>query len=83
MAMTARTPMVEVDWFKGCGTLAIADVVYVEGIGLCSHQPDGSSDGHRMMDVTGRIHFVSTDRLFQASEEEVNFYWGPAAVGIT
>ena len=73
--MSSRTPMVEVDWFESSGTLAIADVVYVEGIGLCSHQPMRSCDGHRVMDYLRYIYVVETDRLFLASQDERRLYW--------
>ena len=79
--MTSRIPMIEIDWFKSCGTLAIADVVYVEGIGLCSHQPDGRvayiqfPKRHRVMDYLKYYYAVETDRLFEASQDERRLYW--------
>ena len=58
-------------------TMAIADVVYVESIGLCSHQPTAPvEDGyHRMADVRGTVHTVKTTRLFLASADECREYW--------
>ena len=73
--MSSRVPMLEVDRFKRSGVLAIADVVYVEGLGLCSHQPLGPCEGHRMMDEEEVIHIVSSDRLFQVSQKEAMDYW--------
>lgn len=76
--MTSRVPMIEISWFKRSGVLAIADVVYVEGIGLCSHQPTGSyfgRIGHRVMDYLGYFYTVETDRLFEASPDERRLYW--------
>jgi len=67
--------MLEVDWFKGIETLAIADIVYVEGIGLCSHQPDFSGGGHRVMDYIGYYYKVETNRLFLPSQDELRLYW--------
>ena len=65
------------EWFSG--SLAIADVVWVEGIGLCSHQPDLNRrlppGWHRMRDVEGNVHFVETEKLFYADREERNRYW--------
>lgn len=73
--LTDRTPMTDFDWFQKSGHLAIADVVYVEDIGVCSHQPDGVHEGNRMLDVNGNIHLVSNDRLFYATPEEQAGYW--------
>ncbi len=73
--MPNRTPMIEVDWFNPTERLAIADVVYVEGIGLCSHQPLRPCDGHMVMDYKRFFYTVETDRLFEASQDERRLYW--------
>jgi len=68
--------MTDIDWFARSGHLAIADVVYVEGIGLCSHQPGEAPYGtHRVMDVDRVYHFASTSQLFAPTEEEIREYW--------
>ncbi len=62
--MTHRTPMTEIDWFARSGRLAIADVVYVDGIGLCSHQPMRPCVGHMVMDYKRFFYTVKlTDCL--------------------
>jgi len=70
--------MIEVDWFAKTDTLAIADVIYVKGIGLCSHQPDFDNrtpGKHRMMNIKGKVHYVTTDMLFDTEPEERHIYW--------
>lgn len=84
-----RTPLLEIDWFRETRKLAIADVVYVEGIGLCSHQPDFSGPdklmkGHRMMTVEGDIHFVQDDSLlFCTTREEKGKFPFAELIGLT
>lgn len=72
-----RIPVIELDWFKGNEFLAIADVMYVEGVGICSHQPSLNirPGVYEMLDMGGLIHCVSSDRLFTATQEEEQRYW--------
>ena len=70
--------MVEVDWFSKTEKLAIADVIYVKGLGLCSHQPIfgiTKSGEHRVKDIRGYIHIVSTDMLYDTDIRERDLYW--------
>ena len=75
--MMDRIPMTEVDWFKRSGHLAIADVVYVRGVGLCSHQlPKQMRPGrHRVMDMSGTIYITDTTSLLEILPGDTATYW--------
>jgi len=73
-----RTPLLEVDWFMPGRLLAIADVIYVNGTGICSHQPQigKKTNGYRMMDVQGNVHIIKDPkRLYDTTREEIQEYW--------
>jgi hypothetical protein len=77
-SVEGRVPLLECGWFQKSQRLAIADIVYVNGIGLCSHQPEIGVPftGHRLQDLDGNIHIIVDDRLlFLASREEMDEYW--------
>ena len=78
MPNSNRQPLIQVDWFiKSNGALAIADVVYVEGIGLCSHQPTVAveNEHYLMVDIKEKTHIVKADCLFVVSPDEHRWYW--------
>lgn len=77
---TDRIPMAEVDWFIGNERLAIADVVFVRGIGLCSHQPAGRMlySRHRVRSLSGRIYITDSHSLYDILPGENSFYWETA-----
>ena len=61
-----RELLLKQEWFLKSKRLAIADVIYVKGIGVCSHQPElgkQSFEGHRMCDMEGNIHIVNDIKL--------------------
>ncbi len=73
-----RTPLLETSWFQG--SMAIADVVYVHGVGICSHQPDFRKRSligcYRMMNVDGNVYTVEDNKLlFLTTWEERREYW--------
>jgi len=78
MTTLDRAPLSDVDWFARSGQLAIADVVFVKEIWLCSHQLDlhSTNPAHRMMDIHRNIyHTEDTDRFFVATRDEICYYW--------
>lgn len=58
--------------------IAIADVVWVKRLGLCSHQPIprvGDDVLYELKDLRGRRIRVPLDKMFVTTEHERNFYW--------
>lgn len=75
-----RKKLSDLDWFKHCGYMAIADTMFHKRLGIVlSHQPyineNITRDYHRMADENGKIHYVHTDDLYTVTSEESDYYW--------
>lgn len=80
LTKVTRTKLLDISWFHKSQKLAIADVVYVHGIGLCSHQPDKKAPfvagQHRLLDMDENYHIVTDNSLFfLVTQEEEREYW--------
>lgn len=67
---------------EGYTSLAIADVVHVEGVGTCSHQPlyhKAPPGLFTVVDVEWNIHEVPIERIFIATREESITFWNTAS----
>ena len=73
--VSGRKPLSEVSWYKSSGTMAMADVMVVARVGLCSHQGYIEPGRFKMADEVGKIHRIGIDRLFMPTIKEVSKYW--------
>lgn len=73
-------PITETDWFKG--SLAKAAVMWIDGVGLCSHQPDLKNPlpkgQYRMINIRGNFSIVPTARIYEIELEMKKLYWNEA-----
>ena len=75
LVVEGRKPLVEVDWYKASKTMAMADVMMVARVGLCSHQGQIGPGRFKMTDEAGNVHRIGEDRLFMPTFDEVRKYW--------
>lgn len=79
--MGTRRGLMDIEWYQQSGSMAIADVMFVEGIGICSHQPGPHYSEKiqkkifRMRDINGFIHDVEESKIFEAFPKECRYYW--------